>query len=216
MVFNIEKKKIIIPENETHVHIENGCENYEFVFHDNVESLSIDDNCDFSMEKIKSLNIKNLKNLKVGMRESYVVSGFDKLELLVIPKIPKNTFFDTGLKIDNPSLKTVLLPAYIFNKNIFFAHSIENVYSYRGTSCVEKYIPKKNFNVNTIGESTLNCIFYDGKAFLENVTKIPKISKSDLIHENEKLKLELEKYKLFVNKLDSELKMIISELNNIQ
>lgn len=218
MVFNVENKKIkiVIPENETYVHITKKCEDYEIIFHDNVESLSIDDDCDFSIEKIKSLNIKNLKNLKLGMRESYVITGFDKLELLVIPYLPPKTFFNTSLKIDNPSLKTILLSPYVFDKNIFFEHSIENVYSYLGSGCVRTVFNKEDFEVKYFNDSEFNCIFFNGKACLEHVTKLPKVSKSELFNENTKLKLELEKYKLFTNKLKSELESILLCLDNIQ
>lgn len=165
MVFHIKSIEIIIPEDETHVHLTKIYEDCVYVFHDNVESLSIDDDCDISIERIKSFGIKNLKNLKLGMMKEYLINEFDNLELLVLPKnYPEN--YNPVLKIDNPSLKTIVLSPNFFTGRFSMNHDIENFLSYAGKG---KYVSLKSGDsaiVYSKGRNEYSCVFLIIKFFI--------------------------------------------------
>ena len=204
MVFNVENKKIkiVIPENETYVHITKKCEDYEIIFHDNVESLSIDDDCDFSIEKIKSFDIKNLKNLKLGIMKDYTINGFDKLELLVLPK-DYPVYFKPYLKIDNPSLKTVILsPDCFINGRFELTHSIENFFSYKNTGSFVDLKNKKKFIISKPVERKeyFSCVFLSEKLYCEKIYDPYDNCKDEL----EKTKKELEQLKNKYDELSKE------------
>lgn len=191
MVFCVENKntKIVIPKSETYVKISKGCENFEFKFHDNVESLFIEDDCEFSIEKIKSFNLKNLKNLKLCVMKNYDISGFDKLELLVLPSNndSDDKIYKYSLKINNPSLNTLVLRPDSF-KTVIFYSDVENVYSYTSRSSISALIAEKYFfSKNNVkidlkrGNQILNCVFFDTRFYHEKLIYEHKESKSDII-----------------------------------
>lgn len=199
MVFNVENKniKIVIPENESYVRITKECEEYEIVFHDNVESLSIDDDCGISIEKIKSFGIKNLKNLKLGIMKEYLIEGFDNLELLLLPeKYPKK--YEPVLKINNPSLKTIILsPKYFKNGRFHLNHGIEKFLSHKSKG---QFISLQGIDLNYITEGFdyFSCVFFESKSVYHE-----KLLKKNIDDELKKTKIELEQLK---NKYDELLK----------